>query len=108
MYNLNISHRSNYQEVLQKPYSEIAIFWPSNETCIQKFNEYIRYFKKKERAGVVNLEKHILYLIPPGTTANKIYKVKEGRMLGIFASLDDINAKKSPPKDFFKENNITL
>ena len=27
-------------------------------------------------------------------------------MLGIFASLDDINAKKGPPKNFFSDNNI--
>jgi hypothetical protein len=55
---------------------------------------------------VVNLEKHILYLIPAGETAKKIYKIKEGKMLGIFTSLEDINAKKGPPKDFFAENNI--
>ncbi len=55
---------------------------------------------------MVNLENHILYLIPAGETAKKIYKIKEGKMLGIFASLEDISAKKGPPKDFFAENNI--
>ena len=56
----------------------------------------------------MNLEKHILYLIPAGETANKIYQINEGKMLGIFASLDDINAKKGPPDNFFAENNIEI
>lgn len=47
-----------------------------------------------------------MYLIPAGDIANKIFNIKEGKMLGIFASLEDINAKKGPPKDFFAENNI--
>jgi len=29
-------------------------------------------------------------------------------MLGIFASLEDITAKKGPPKDFFGDNNINI
>jgi len=72
---LNISHRIHYEEVLSKPYSEIAIFWPSNKTCVDKFKEYIKYFTNKKRAGVVNLKNYMLYLIPPGETANKIYKI---------------------------------
>jgi len=29
----------------------------------------------KKRAGVVNLKNYMLYLIPPGETANKIYPI---------------------------------
>jgi len=46
------------------------------------------------RAGVIYLKEYVLYIIPPGETAAKIYEIEGDKMIGIFVSLEDIKAKK--------------
>jgi hypothetical protein len=73
---------------------------------VETFKEYIKYFTKKQRAGVVNLKAHVLYLIPPGETAKKIYEIEGEKMIGIFVPLADLKAKKGPPEKFLEKNGI--
>ncbi len=58
------------------------------------------------RAGVIYLKEYVLYIIPPGETAAKIYEIEGDKMIGIFVSLEDIKAKKQPPTRFLEENGI--
>lgn len=88
-YNLNISHRTVYEEVLKKKPKAVAVFTPSNETQNNIFADYITYFNEKQRAGVVNIRNYLLYLLPPGEESKKIHEVKDLQILGVFA---DINA----------------
>ncbi len=88
-YNLNISHRTVYDEVLKKKPKAIAVFTPSNETQNNIFVDYINYFNEKQRAGVVTIRNYLLYLLPPGEESRKIHEIKDLQMLGVFA---DINA----------------
>ena len=88
-YNLNISHRTVYDEVLKKKPKAVAVFTPSNETQNNIFVDYINYFNEKQRAGVVTIRNYLLYLLPPGDESKKIHEIKDLQILGVFA---DINA----------------
>ena len=67
----------------------LVIFIPSNDTQLGVFNEYVKYFLEKQRAGVVTLKRHILYLLPPGEATNKVYPVSENEILGVFVENSD-------------------
>jgi len=58
-------------------------FAPSNETQIRPFQEYIKYFLERERAGVISLPNHSLYLLPPCEKAFAIYKFGYNELLGV-------------------------
>ena len=90
-YNLNISHRTVYEEVLKKKPKAVAVFTPSNETQNNIFADYITYFNEKQRAGVVNIRNYLLYLLPPGEESKKIHEVKDLQILGVFADINGTN-----------------
>jgi hypothetical protein len=58
-FNLNISKRVSYDEILNKNVKSITIFTPSNETQQEMFKEYINYFDEKKKAGVVVLRNNM-------------------------------------------------
>lgn len=74
----------------------LVLFLPSNETQKKVFDDYITYFRSKERAGVVALKKMLLYLLPPSEEAFHLHKFEEGQLLGVFA---DENAKPTATKE---------
>ena len=88
-YNLNISHRTFYDEVLKKVFKSVVVFTPSNELMNKNFEDYINYFNEKKRAGVVTTKNYLLYLMPPCEEADKIYHIQGLQILGV---LVDINA----------------
>jgi len=93
-FNLNVNYRSEYHEVLTKEHKAVVVFSPSNETQKAIFEDYIQYFRSKDRAGVVPLKKMHLYLLPACEQAFRIHKFNENQILGVFV---DENAKTVKP-----------
>jgi hypothetical protein len=67
-----------------------VIFRPAGETHLSLFNDYLKYFAEKQRAGVVTLKKNTLYILPPCEETFKIQKFGQNELLGIFSDLSDI------------------
>jgi hypothetical protein len=89
-FNLNISHRTLYEEVTKKDPKTIVVFVPANGTQLSLFEEYKKYFEEKQRAGVVTLKKNTLYLLPPCEEAYKIHKIGQNEILGIFTDNSEV------------------
>lgn len=104
-FNLNVSHRTHFEEIMKRPIIGVIAFSPQNETQCENFLEYINYFKEKDRAGVVNLKSQAtMYIIPPGDFSRKFYQNPKKHLLGIFvdSTVDaekyvDMNQLKLPP-----------
>lgn len=65
IHNMNVSHKSNIEEVLEKPCLALVMLIPSNPTQRARFHEYRTYFKEKRIIGIVNHFKNkILYFFP--------------------------------------------
>jgi len=104
-FNLNVSHRTQFEEIMKRPIIGVIAFSPQNETQCETFLEYINYFKEKERAGVVNFKSQAtMYIVPPGDFSRKFYQNPKKHLLGIFvdSSVDvekyvDMNQVKLPP-----------
>jgi hypothetical protein len=87
-YNLNISHRINYDEILKRPILGIVAISPQNETQVETFDEYIGYFNDKLKAGVVTMKNNIsMYILPRNDFSQKFYlNNSKKHMLGILAN----------------------
>eukprot|EP01017_Pseudomicrothorax_dubius_P046802 TRINITY_DN8298_c0_g1_i3.p1 TRINITY_DN8298_c0_g1~~TRINITY_DN8298_c0_g1_i3.p1 ORF type:complete len:113 (-),score=29.87 TRINITY_DN8298_c0_g1_i3:149-487(-) len=70
---------------------------PSDETQKEIFEEYVKYFQEKQRAGVVELRNKTIYLLCPGEHADRIHKIKDNELLGIFTE-NNPNAAAKPPR----------
>lgn len=69
MSTLNISHRSALEEMWKKKIGAIGILEAESPDVSRAFQEYITYFKDKNRAGVARLDRsdyQMVYLLPPG------------------------------------------
>jgi hypothetical protein len=55
--------------------------------------DYLKYFVEKQRAGVVSLKKHVLYLLPPCEENFKIHPFGNNEILGVFVNIEDVSAK---------------
>lgn len=88
-FNLNISFRISFDEVLKKKHCTIVLFVPSNETQNGIFQEYITYFKEKARAGVIPLRNHTLYIFPSCEESKKYHHLRENQLLGVFVKASD-------------------
>lgn len=65
IHNMNVSHKSNVEELLKRPPLAVVLFIPSNETQKPRFCEYRSYFKEKRIIGIVNHFKNkIVYIFP--------------------------------------------
>ena len=66
MHNLNLTLRSNIEEITRRTPLALIILVPSNSTQRTKFNdEYRNYFKEKKIVGIVNHFKNkIVYIFP--------------------------------------------
>ena len=104
-FNLNVSHRTQFEEIMKRPIIGVIAFSPQNETQCENFLDYINYFQEKDRAGVVNFKSQAtMYIVPPGEFSRKFYQNPKRHLLGIFvdSSVDiekyvDMNQLKLPP-----------
>lgn len=85
-YNLNVSHRTQFEDIFKKPIVGIIAFCPQNETQCEPFDEYLKYFTEKDRAGVVSLKNHTMYILPPCEISRKFYQNPKKHLLGIFVN----------------------
>lgn len=95
--NLNVSHRSQVEEIAKKGMRVICTLQPATEDgpAAAAFQECLQYFQQKNRAGVVRLESadfHFLYILPPtgnvmAETIKAIHKdtPKTSFMFAVFA-----------------------
>lgn len=88
-HNLNVSHRTNFEDVDKHPCQGVVAFIPQNQTQEKQFREYIEYFREKQRVGLCFLRNGVMFLIPPGETASRYFSGEEGQgdrffMVGVF------------------------
>ena len=96
-YHINISHRVQLNEVFKFERLALVTLDASNETQQESFQEYVKYFSKKERAGYVAIKNLLLYICPPVSMIKGIYeKLEDNQMLGVFV---DPNKKVEKAKD---------
>lgn len=85
---LNISHRTSFDEVLSKTPISVIVFTPTNELMRKGYNDYVRYFKEKRIAGIVNHLKNkvhtLLYLVPCCEEFRHVAPLaEEGQLIGV-------------------------
>jgi hypothetical protein len=96
-YHINISHRVQLSEVFKFERLALVTLDASNETQQESFQEYVKYFSKKERAGYVAIKNLLLYICPPVNQIRSLYsKLEDNQMLGVFV---DPNKKVEKAKD---------
>lgn len=59
-------------------------FRAANQLNVPAFNKYIEYFIKKNRAGIVQSEKYLIYLLPPIESLPLPYPIKSDELLALF------------------------
>jgi len=102
-YNLNVSHRTQIEDIMKRPIIGIIAFSPQNATQCEIFLDYINYFNEKNRVGVINLKNQmILYLVPPSDFSRKFYQNPKKHLLGIFVN------STAEPKSYVDMNNLSL
>lgn len=85
---INVSHRANLQEATtREDYVMAGKFKAVNNLNVNAFNEYINYFTKKNRAGVIQTKNYLIYLIPSIENIELPYPVKKDEMLALFFKL---------------------
>lgn len=100
---LNVSHRTQYDEIMKRPILGIIAISPENVTQCDLFQDYINYFNEKQRVGVINTEsKSTLYLVPPCEFSRKFYQNPKKHLLGIL-----VDSTKEP-KSYVDMNNLSL
>jgi len=90
-YNLNVSHRISFEDLLKKRVMCLCIFTPSNQTQLEIFKEYIAYFRGKNRAGVITIQNITLYIMPKVQEIEEISVLKSDQILGVFVDSNEIN-----------------
>lgn len=59
-------------------------FKAASQASIEPFNEYINYFKKKQRAGIIYTKSYLICLIPPIAELNIPYPLENNEILALF------------------------
>ena len=84
---LNVSHRTQYDEIMKRPYLGIVAISPQNVTQCETFKKYVDYFSEKQRAGVINFKNcYTLYILPPSDFSRKFYQNPKKHLLGILVN----------------------
>lgn len=82
---LNVSHRGDIDDGLTRP-SQYALgkFRASDNINMAPFSEYVRYFQEKGRAGIIESQMYLVFLIPPGMPVKYPYDIGPNELLAIF------------------------
>ncbi|CDW71098.1 rna binding motif-containing zinc finger [Stylonychia lemnae] len=95
-YNLNVSHRTNFEDIEKYKIQGIVALTAQNDTQQDTFNEHIQYFQQKDRViqqqtlyneiqiGMVHLKNGLMFLVPPSQASKKYFWDERSHMLGIF------------------------
>lgn len=60
-------------------------FRAANSLNVNAFNDYINYFLKKNRSGIIQSKNYLIYLLPP---MDKLpYPIKSDELLALFFKL---------------------
>lgn len=59
-------------------------FKASNKLNQEAFQDYIKYFIKKNRAGIIFTNLYLIYLLPPKDDLHLPYKLKQNELLALF------------------------
>lgn len=82
---LNVSHRADVKEGLNREdYVMAGKFRAANALNMESFNEYIRYFRKKNKAGIIVTRNYLIYLIPSMEDLSLPYPIRQDELLAIF------------------------
>ena len=99
LYHINITHRVHISDVSKFQQIAKVTFEASNNTQENAFQEYIRYFSEKERAGYVPMKEKVLYICPPIESVKKIHsELQDNFLLGVFVDPTK-KAEKKPPEE---------
>ena len=79
-----MAYRGDIQEGLTKNYNLAGKFKAANPSNADAFQEYINYFIKKDKAGIVVTSKYLIYLVPPSTHSDLPYHVGSNELLALF------------------------
>lgn len=63
-------------------------FRAANTLNIEAFNEYIRYFRKKGRAGIILTRNYLIYLIPLMEELSLPYPTRQDELLALFFKIE--------------------
>lgn len=84
-HNLNVSHRTNCEDVMRHPPQGVVAFIPQNNTQERQFQEYIDYFTQKQRVGLCFLRNGVMFLMPPSETSRQFFETDRPiHMVGVF------------------------
>jgi len=82
---LNITHRADLREGLNRnDYVLAGKFRAANASNVDAFDEYIAYFTKKQRGGIIFTPKYLIYLVPPLPKLNIPYPIDSHELLALF------------------------
>lgn len=97
-FNLNISHKTNFEEVLSKTPLAVIIFIPSNQTMKNRFMEYYNYLSQKKISGIVNhLKDRLMYIVPSCPDMLKVAPDSSpNQLIGIITTFEKKDASKGP------------
>ena len=62
-------------------------FKAANQLNAPNFNRYIDYFMKKNRAGIIQSKKYLIYLLPPLDSIPLPYPTRHDELLALFFKL---------------------
>ena len=94
LYHINISHRVQLSEITKYFIIALVTIEASNETQQDLFDEYLKYFSSKQRAGYISMKTSVLYICPPIEEAKAIYpEITPNQLLGVF-----LDTTKKPEK----------
>lgn len=62
-------------------------FKASNSLNVNAFHDYINYFIKKNRAGIIQSKNYLIYVLPPMENLSLPYPIKPDEMLALFFKL---------------------
>ena len=100
---LNVSHKTNYDEMMKRQILGIIAISPQNVTQCEIFEDYLSYFNERQRVGVINFKsKYILYIMPPCEFSRKFYQNPKKHLLGILVD------STTEPKTFVDMSNLNL
>lgn len=62
----------------------VGKFRASDHMSVGPFSEYIRYFQEKGRAGIIESQMYLIFVVPPGMPVKYPYDIGPNELLAVF------------------------